>query len=81
MQHLVIRHHVVQSSVLKLLFAHGTLFLTARDCSGMIVECGNTRVESETRAYAVAEGDSFANAVLTAYYICVNEIYVKEVCS
>jgi hypothetical protein len=44
----------------------------------MIVEGGNTRVESETRA--VAEDDSFANTVLTAYNICVSEIYFKEVC-
>jgi hypothetical protein len=42
-------------------------------------EGGNTRVESETRA--VAEDDSFANTLQTAYYVCVNELFFfKEVC-
>jgi len=76
----VIRRHVVQSGVHKLFFVLCTLFLTARHRSGLIVEGGNTRVKSETRACAVAEDDSFANTVLTAYYICVSEIYFKEVC-
>ena len=80
MQHLIIRRHVVQSSVLKLFIAHGTLLLTARHRSGVIVEGCNTRVELETRACAVAEDDSFANTVLTAYYICVSEICFKEAC-
>jgi hypothetical protein len=35
----------------------------------MIVEVGNTRVESETRARAVAEDDSFANTVLHTTYV------------
>jgi len=61
-------------------FAHGTLFITARYRSGIIVEGGSTRVLLETRACAVAEDDSFANTVLTAYCRCVSENYFKEVC-
>jgi len=75
MHHPVIRRHIVQSSVLKLFFAHGTLFFTARHRRGMIVDGGSARIESGTRACAVAEDDSFAN---TAYYVCVSEIILKK---
>jgi hypothetical protein len=80
MHHPVIRCYIVQSSVVQLFSAHGPLFLTARHRSGIIVEGGNTRVESETCACAVAEIDSFANTVLTAYYTYVLVKFVLKKC-
>jgi len=64
MHHPVFRRHIVQSSVLKLFFAHGTLFLTARHRRGMIVEGGSARVESGTRACAGAENESCEYCIL-----------------